>query len=269
MRFHLAHVLLLLLLAGGQATVPPRPAGRVESLTIVDATNHRSRRVWVHTPAGYDAAKGRPADLIVFLDGESYLEDIPAPAILDTLIAAGRIAPTVAVLVDTSQDRLGDLANRRKFADVAANELLPWIRSKWHVTNDPARVVVAGYSAGGLEAAHLAFRHPEQFGNVLSQSGAFWRGNEGASTPAEWLTDQYHHSPRLPVRFYLEVGAEETRPAANGIIFIEANRRLRDVLQAKGYPLRYVEVPGAKHEPAHWRSALAEGIGFLLGTMSR
>jgi len=228
--------------------------GNLEHATIA------GRRVSVYTPAAYTASKTATYDLIVFFDGDSYLEELDAAKVLD---ASPR--PMVAVTVDNSADRLGELANHRKFADFMATELIPAIRARWRVTHDPARTTLAGYSAGGLGAAYVAFRHPEVFGNVLSQSGAFWRGNEGASTPGEWLTEQFRRSPRLPLRFYIEVGAGETHRVVNGVVFIEANRRLRDVLRAKGYPMQYVEVPGAKHEPGHWKSALPAGIAYCSG----
>jgi pimeloyl-ACP methyl ester carboxylesterase len=43
---------------------------------------------------------------------------------------------------------------------------------------DPRRVIVTGSSAGGLAAAYVALMRPDLFGNVLSRSGAFWRGAE-------------------------------------------------------------------------------------------
>jgi len=253
-------VLAALLLS---VTVSVAAKGRVEPMLMADHTYQRTRRVWVYTPPGYDAAGGKSYNLIVFLDGDSYRDEIPAPEILDRLAAGGKIAPTVAVMVDTSRERLGDLANRSRFADFAAKELVPWIRAKWRVAHDPRRVTVAGFSAGGLGAAYLAYRHPELFGNVLSQSGAFWRGNEGTSEPGEWLTDQFRQAAPLPVRFYLEVGGEETSPVANGVVFIQAVRNFRDVLRAKGYAMRYAEVQGGRHEVAHWRAALAAGIEYL------
>jgi len=231
---------------------------------MADHTYQRTRRVWVYTPPGYDAAGGKSYNLIVFLDGDSYRDEIPAPEILDRLAAGGKIAPTVAVMVDTSRERLGDLANRSRFADFAAKELVPWIRAKWRVAHDPRRVTVAGFSAGGLGAAYLAYRHPELFGNVLSQSGAFWRGNEGTSEPAEWLTEQFRTSARLPLKFYIDVGGGETHRVVNGVVFVDANRRLRDVLKAKGYSVEYVEVPDAKHEPGHWKRSLPAAIAYYI-----
>jgi len=125
---------------------------------------------------------------------------------------------------------------------------------------------VTGSSAGGLAAAHAAFRHPEVFGNVLSQSGAFWRGNEGTNgEPYEWLTSRYAEAPRRDVRFVLEVGARETARALGGAApsILESNRRLRDVLVAKGYPVAYAEVPDAGHGPEFWKLRLPEAIAAL------
>ena len=89
---------------------------------------------------------------------------------------------------------------------------MPWVRQHWNVTTDPHRTIVTGSSAGGLAAAYVAFERPDLFGSVLSQSGAFWRGNEGSNdAPWEWLTSQYAGAPKKDIRFFLDVGALETR----------------------------------------------------------
>ncbi len=49
------------------------------------------------------------------------------------------------------------------------------------------------------------------------------------------------------------------------MIFIEANQRLHQVLEARAYSVRYVEVIGARHDPIHWRFQLADGILYLAG----
>jgi enterochelin esterase family protein len=133
------------------------------------------------------------------------------------------------------------------------------------VTAEADKTTLCGYSAGGLAAAFVAFKYPNQFGNVLAQSGAFWRGNEGGAQPIEWLTAQYKAAPKLSLRFYLEVGANETGKTIGGISILEANRHLRDVLQAKGYDLKYLEVPNAIHNTEHWREQLTDGIIYLVG----
>ena len=248
---------------------PERPGGKVKASDVESRTYGHPRRVWVYTPVGYDAAGKKPYPLVVCFDGAYYgaMGDVPLPTILDNLAAAGKLPPMVALLIDNGRAaaRISDLGNSARFAQWLGDELMPWLQQNFNVTRDPARVIVTGSSAGGLGAAYVAFQRPDLFGNVLSQSGAFWRGNEGSNDPPyEWLAAQFKDSPRLPLRFYLEVGALETAHAVgSGPVFLEANRRLRDVLQAKGYPLFYKEVAGAQHEPGHWRNELAEGLLWL------
>jgi enterochelin esterase family protein len=254
-----------------ERAVDPRTsvrAGRVEEYSVPSASLHRERRVWVYTPPGYTARADSSYDLLVAFDGNDYLSEIPLPMVLDTLLAAGQAPPFVALLIDnaTSTLRLEDLANRARFAAYLGEELIPWVRHHWSVTRDPHRTIVTGSSAGGLAAAYVALKRPDLFGNVLSQSGAFWRGNEASNDPPyEWLTAQYGAAPRRDIRFFLDVGALEARGALGGSApsILEANRRLRDALRAKGYNVAYTEVPGGGHAPQFWRQRLPSGIVAL------
>src|SRR5439155_15329635 len=102
-------------------------------------------------------------------------------------------------------------------------------------------------------------------GNVLSQSGSFWWKPESDSE-YEWLTRQLVASPRLPIRFYLEVGLlENINPAReDSPTNLVANRHLRDVLQARGYSVRFQEVSGG-HDYFPWQSTFADGVLALIG----
>lgn len=237
--------------------------GKVDALEVTDTQYSRKRKVWVYLPAGYNASSADAYPLIISFDGHDYIVDIPAPTILDNLIAAKKISPTVQVFIDNSDDRLGDLANHQKFADFLAKDLIPWIRKNYHVTARADETIVCGYSAGGLGAAYAAYRYPSLFGKVLSQSGAYWRGNEGSSSDPEWLTAQYESSPKLGTKFYIVVGGAETVKNASGKSMLETNRHLRDVLLAKGYEVGYLESPGGEHKPESWRTQLADGLIFL------
>ena len=246
---------------------PGTPRGKVEMFTVPDKRRANDRRVWVYTPANYDSRSSVPYRFLVFFDGPSYLAEIPVPTILDNLLAADKIWPTVAVMIDNGDARASaeDLDNHAAFADFMGAELVPWVRDHWRVSSDPGQAIVCGYSRGGLGATYVAWKRPDVFGNVLAQSGAFWRGNEGGTADREWLTRQFKNSPKVNLRFYVEVGEEETRKTPAGPIFIDANRRLHVALADKGYNVRYVEVAGARHDPVHWRFQLADGILYLAG----
>ena len=249
-------VVVLLVATAGAA----EPA--VQSFAIDDTTYGLQRRIWLYKSPGTTGSTKHPYNLFVFLQKE-YLDPLAVPATLQKLVEAGEIPPTIAVVLDTSTERPTDIANRAKFDRFVTADLLPWLRAKIRPLPEPTNVVIAGFSVGGLTAAYIAFRHPNVFGNVLAQSGAFWRGNEGADDPPEWLTNELRNKPRLPLRFYIEVGSEETRRLPNGVIFVEASRHLRDVLAMKEYVFHYSEVPRNIHDPEHLRPTLAAGIIYL------
>jgi enterochelin esterase family protein len=244
------------------------PAGKVEAHTMFDSSYGRPRKVWVYTPPGYEMRATGDYPLIVAFDGAEYRDTMPLPAVLDSLLAARKAPAFVAVLIDNGEGptRIADLGNAKRMADFLSRQLVGWVRKGWRVTSDPRRVIVTGSSAGGLASAYVSLVHPELFGNVWSQSGAFWRGAEASnSAPYEWLTAQVAAWPRKPVRFVLDVGALEDHPTlgGSGPNFLHANRRFRDALKAKGYDLTYTEVPGGNHAPQWWAPRLGEGIVLL------
>jgi enterochelin esterase family protein len=259
--FVLGHILMPVTRSIGQR-------GTVTEFTVASTAYGRQRRVWVYLPIDYPQACKGGCPLVVAFDGAEYLDAIPLPWILDSLIAAESIRPTAALLIDdaSSSERLADLANHERFARFVGGELLPWLRSRYQVTHDPGQTTITGSSAGGLAAAYLALKRPDLFGKVLSQSGAFWRGNEGTNgAPYEWLTKQYKETPKQPIQFFIDVGSTESQGAMGGTApsILEANRRFRDVLLNKGYPVDYCEVQGGIHAPSSWRRRLPRGLERL------
>jgi enterochelin esterase family protein len=257
-----------LAIALGVPVISVAQTGTTKEITIPSKSNPSGRHAWVYTPAGYPASCHSACNLIIVFDGSMYLGAMPLPEILDSLIAAKRTPATVAVLFDNGEPpgRINDLANSQRFAAYIAEELLPWTRDHYAVTRDAAHTILAGSSAGGLGAAYIAFKYPSLFGNVLSQSGAFWRGNEASNAaPYEWLTQQFAASPKLNVHFFLDVGSRETVGALGGAApsLIEANRHLRAALDQKGYSVTYFEVPNGQHSPDSWRARLPIGIATL------
>lgn len=246
----------------------PIAAARLRPLTIFDSAYHRPRQIWIYTPRDYDARRAQAYPLIVAFDGVEYRDTMPLPLILDTLTARGRIPPCVAVLIDNGEGgvRIADLGNAAKMVQFLERQLMPFMRSNYRVATDAHRVIVTGSSAGGLAAAFVAFERSDLFGNVLSQSGAFWRGAEASNAaPYEWLTAQIAAAPKKDVRFFLDVGELEDHATlgGSGPNFRDANRRLRDALKARGYEFTYTEVPNGQHAPAYWMTRLPVGIQTL------
>lgn len=234
------------------------PRGRVEEDRLASRALGNERRVWAYVPAQPPPEEGYA--LVVLFDGEKWSADAGFTALLDNLIADGRIPPTVAVLPDALDvpTRMAEMTPNDEFVAFLIEELVPWASRHAAVTSSPERTVIGGQSLGGLTAAYAAMRAPERFGNVLAQSGSFWWMNGSPyDEHAEWLTHQVAAHERLPLRFVVEVGLFEEA-------LLAPTRHLRDVLVARGYPLAYREYCGG-HDLACWRSSLPEALIALLG----
>jgi enterochelin esterase family protein len=244
--------------------------GTLQSEAFHSEVLGNERTVWTYLPPGY-SKNGSPCHMLVVFDGEMYVGVVPTPMILDNLLAAERVPGTVAVFVanagateeEQAQSRIKELLCDPPFADFLAHELVPWIRGRYNVSVDPQHATIAGTSNGGLAAAYTGLRHPDVFGNVLSQSGAFaWKGPPNSIPPdspvgeeweAGWIIREYAAGPRKDLCFYVDVGVFDLQA------FVDSNRRMRDVLRAMGYPLHYAEFCGG-HDFACWRGTFAEGL---------
>jgi enterochelin esterase-like enzyme len=240
-----------------ESTLDGIPRGRVDETSIHSALLNTDKNLWVYTPPGF-ARIGKRYPLLVLFDGDRNVMWIPK--ILDILIAQGKIPPMVAVMTDQSvpSARRNELPCNPQFADFLAKELVPWSRNNFHATTQPQCTVVAGSSYGGLASVFAGLKHPEVFGNVVSLSGSFWWKPEG-ETQGEWLIRQVSASPKLPLRFYLEVGLMEGYPMQ-----IESNRHMAETLTSKGYQLHYSEYDGG-HSFLNWSEGMAGGLQYIVG----
>lgn len=170
----------------------------------------------------------------------------------------------MAVLVGTRTERGRDLNGYPPFLDFVSQELLPWIRRRYRIADDPAHCVVGALNLGSVAAAATALKHPDIFGNVLCQSGAFWRGRD-SEVEGEWLTRAFAMRERLLLRFSMDVGLLENPRDVPGATLLCANRHLRTVLQAKGYDVHYVEFNGG-HQHLNWQGTLPDSVIALIGT---
>lgn len=230
--------------------------GKVQVTAIPSGYLKGAKKLWIYTPAAYSPSGDR-YPLLVLFDGDRNVMWVPK--ILDNLIAQKQIQPMVAVLIDDSipSARRTELPANTLFADFLAKELVPWSQEKYHATTEAERTVVAGSSYGGLAAVFAGMRHPEVFGNVVSLSGSFWWKPDGEKE-REWHTRLVTSSPKLPLRFYLEVGLMESYSMQ-----IAANQHMRDALTSKGYSLHYSEFDGG-HSFLTWSGGMANSLVFLM-----
>ena len=187
---------------------------------------------------------------------------IPTPTILDNLIAAKKIGPTVAIFVNNVGERTHDLGGYAPFADFIALELIPWARANYRIKDGPGHVVLTGSSRGGLAASHCAFYHSDA-------SATFSRSPARSGSE---MTIPILHPCRSPsIR-------------ATGPLFPQQFARANQILHG-GRSLRFATghqpgVPGRPpaerlsrdyrefdggHDYFYWRGSLADGLISLIG----
>jgi enterochelin esterase-like enzyme len=236
------------------------PAGAAEP--AVEHRTFRDLQLHLYRPGGVIG----PLPLLLLFDGSSYATEMRAPVTVENLVRLGRIRPVMLVMIENAPGkRNSDLTCNEAFTEAIANGLLPWIRSNYAVSGEPP--AIGGYSYGGLAAAFAALRHPSVFGAVLSQSGSYWWKPRDA-TAWEWLAEQVRAAPPSRTRFYMEVGLTEIGTPGGRPSMLESNRRLRDLLRARGHEVTYSEFNG-DHSVLNWRGSFADGLVALFGPSGR
>ena len=219
------------------------------------------RQIQIYQPAG---TRAQEIDhTVILFDGRDYRDDARAPAMLDTLIAQGRVPAAWLVLVDNPgmKERAAELPPNEAYIQFLEKDLMPWLNAQG-VQSAADKTVIGGSSYGGLAAMHAAWRLPNLFGNVLSLSGSYWWSPKGER--GQWLTRQMADSPAVPVKIYMSAGVFESSGSSQDVSLVQANRHLDDVLRARGYDVSYVESATA-HDFIAWRDALALGLEHLFG----
>lgn len=198
--------------------------------------------------------------LLILFDGDAYLDRVPTPIVLDNLIAQQKIPPLRAVFINNPLPslRAQELTPNETFADFMAHEFKPYLCKEHRICPSAQDTILSGSSFGGLASMAIAFRYPEVFGTVLSQSGSFWWREENSNN--QWMIEQITRSSRKDISIYLNAGAFEKVSDERGIL--ETNHRLFEELQRKGYPVIF-QTFSSGHDYFAWRIGLAHGLTQL------
>ena len=256
------------------------------------------RRYWVYVPAGYDPAQ--PPNLLVFQDGQRATNPdgaLRVPAVLDNLIAAGDIPPTLGVFVtpgNLSENYPADLgmsnpdhrapeydALSDTYVRMLTAELLPEVARRWRFADAPERRAIGGTSSGAIAAFTAAWHRPDAFGNVISFIGSYtsigYRPS-GAEAPMVPGGDLYpgmiRKSPIRPIRVFLQDGSNDL-DNEHGNWFLANQQMLAALTWANAhadatgdpgprYTVRHEWGDGA-HSDAHGGAILPEVLCWIWG----
>jgi len=236
---------------------------------------HRASQVYpgvervytLYVPAQYDASQD--ACLMVFQDGGRYLgPEANTARVLDALIAAGSMPPTIAVFAEPGEQGpglpdYGGSDNRSieydstgdAYVRFLLDELLPEALAGYRVSADPARRAIAGISSGGHCALNAAWERPDAFGKVLTHCGSFVdiRGGRACAS-------RVRREPVRPLRVFLQSGTHDLDILYGS--WLQANREMAAALAYRGYDHRFVEGEGG-HSLRHGGAILAETLRWL------
>lgn len=285
-----AVALAALLLAVPPAASPARSAaGRPVARFRVPTSDRdpAARSVRVYLPPSYDrpAARERRYPVVYLLHGwpgddGNWPGEGRCAATLDSMIARGEIAETIAIMPD---GRGGGLLGRSLWLDSAdgrsrldrfvARDLVAWADSNFRTRPDSSHRTVIGLSDGGTGAFLLLMGHPGIFSGAGSLSGRFRLRKElgmnarliGAGAAADAFLAAHSPAGRSDreiaglagKRLYVDCGLDDGELADN--------REFHEKLVRLGVPHAYHEFPGG-HGWGYWREHLRDALLALIGS---
>jgi enterochelin esterase family protein len=127
--------------------------GSLETHEIYFKGLNDKRKIYVYKP--YNYSQDNIYKLLVLTDGDTYIDILSAHTVIDNLIAEGVIPPMLVVLIDSGNNRNEELMCSETFANCLAFEIMPWIKSNFHVSERAEDIIIGGFSLGGLFAAFM------------------------------------------------------------------------------------------------------------------
>lgn len=203
-------------------------------------------------PEGYDVSRTYPA---------IYMTDGPMVEKRSTFLRhAGAFQkdhnlPFVSVFVSHEQPGTGktrrnyELLANPKYLRFFIQELVKAVERTYAVSAHPDDRFLNGLSFGGLNALYFGLEDKGQtFGNIAALSPAIH--------PKKYLKDAYKNGVKLPIRFFVSSGDHNDNEVMT--------RKIRDVLQSRGYDMGYNEVPYA-HTLKNWNANWLPMLKFFFG----
>jgi predicted alpha/beta superfamily hydrolase len=240
------------------------------------------RRLTVYLPPGYDADPQRRYPVLYLHDGQNLFDPTDAAFgvawdahfTAERLIRAGRIPPLLLVGIDSTPARIDEYTPHHDSSEKAggrgllyarflAEEVKPFIDSRYRTLPDPEITGVAGSSLGGLISLAIAREYSDRFGLCAALSPSLWwcRGKllRELARGGDWLQR---------VRFWIDMGTREGegRTAWDGVrrtrILV---RHLESAGLRHGEHFRYEEVHGGEHNESAWAARFDRVLVYLFG----
>jgi iron(III)-enterobactin esterase len=234
-----------------------------EAFILGSTSKKFSRKIW------YLPSETKCRRIGIFLDGESYLDQMDAGSLIVELQRENLIPPMACLFVSSvdAESRHHDYTCSDPYADYIAKDVLPWVQRRAGIAA-PGDHFIGGLSLSGLQAAYISLSYPHIFSRTLSQSGSFWWENE-------WLTHHLNEFPPSEGKYWLSVGTKEKGAGAchaptdllQEIDQDVAIRHFSTALKRREAKVHDHVYEGG-HDPRHWSEELPDALRWLLGKSS-
>ena len=219
------------------------PHGAMSMVYYQSKTTGQTRRMHVWTPAGYVKSKAKLPVFYLLHGGGDVDSGWPvigcAGAILDNLLAEGKMVPMIVVMPDASLPQ-------GTFTSELIDDIMPYIEANYRVKTGNANTALAGLSMGGIHILDILSKYPTLFKYVNIMSSGFFVRDDAARVANEAklaaVADQLKKNVSY-LRF--TQGGPEDIAYQNGM-------KTLDIFRKYEIPFEYSEMPGG-HNWYVWR----------------
>jgi len=228
------------------------------------------REYWVYVPAQYDSTK--PTALMIFQDGHSYVNDsgdFHVPIVYDNLIYQKKLPVTICLFVNPGHNTKDYPENRfrasnradeydvldDRYAIMLMDEIIPELKKKYNISNDPKMHGIGGLSSGAICAFAAAWEHPEYFHRVLSHIGSYTNIRGGNNYPSI-----IRKHKKKDIKIFMQDGSNDLNNE-HGDWWL-ANLEMESALKFKGYEFKFEKGSGS-HSGKHGGAILPESLIWL------
>jgi len=229
------------------------------------------RSYYVYVPAQYDASK--KTALMIFQDGYAYCRedgDFRVPIVFDNLIHKKEVPVTICLFIDPgyraslpAPDNFFRSENRSfeyddmtdQYASFLINEMIPELKKKYNISDDPKMHAIGGLSSGAICAFTAAWLRPDYFHKVLSHVGSYTDIRGGHIYPT-----LIRKNSKKDIKVFLQSGTGDL----NNIFgdWWLSNLQMESALKFKGYDYKFEGGTGG-HSGKHGGSILPESLTWL------
>jgi enterochelin esterase-like enzyme len=246
------------------------PKGIVSKYEWQSKLYNNFREYWVYVPVQYDSTK--PAALMVFQDGHTYLNDsgdFRVPVVYDNLIYQKKLPVTICLFINPGHNTKDYPENRfrasnradeydvmnDKYATMLIDEIIPELKKKYNISNDPKMHGIGGLSSGAICAFTAAWERPDYFQKVLSHIGSYTNIRGGHSYPFI-----IRNHKKKDIKILMQDGTNDLNNEIGD--WWLANLQMESAFKFKGYEFKFEKGVGT-HSGKHGGAILPESLIWL------